>query len=462
MYLKKIIPFLLLFLFPNLVFTQENKTSFSLDEAKKYALEYAYDIKSADFDLKSAKKKVWETIAIGLPQLSATANYNDALDVTTQLIPDFITPIVYEINEDKFGLTPNAPQPQTQFFPAQFGQQYSSNVTFSVSQLIFDGTYIVGTQAVKVYLQLSKDKKEKTEIEIKDLVTSSYYNVLVAEENYNILKKSYENNEKLLKEIKAFYENGFREETDLLQMQLITNRSKNSLSDAKRMIETNRLLLKYIMGMDIESEITLTNTLNEFVDDALTIQAPPQATSVSEHVDFRVVETQLKAQKLLLKKEKAAYLPTLSAFYNYQRDAFGDEWDVHHNEWFKSSMIGLNLSLPIFKSGMQSAKVAQEKFAFKKVENQLFQIEQNLKRNKIETYYNLLNVQEEFENVKQNLELSEIIFNRTTIKFNEGISNSAELSQIEQQYYTSLSNYIGSILQLLNTKKSYLKATSNL
>ena len=437
--------------------------NFTLEEAQNYALEHAYDIKSANFDIQAARKQVWETTANGLPQINATAGYSDALDIATQLFPDFITPAVYDINENKFGLTPDVPLPETEFFPVKFGQQFTGTAGLTVTQLLFDGTYIVGTQASRVFLQLSKDQQEKTKIEIKDLVASAYYAVLVAEKNYDILKQSLESNKKILHEVQSYYENGFREETDALQLQLLVNSSENQLADAKRLIENSKLLLKFVIGMDVDQPIKLTESLDKFIAAAMIEQVSVGNTTPNDHIDYKLLETQLKAQSLLLRSEKAKFLPSISAYYNYGKTAYGNEWNLFDgDDWFESSTIGLQVSMPIFTFGKQMARVSRQRILTDKLKNQLYQVEQNLKRERAEAYNNLLNAQEKFMNDKQGLELAKTIYDRTIIKFNEGVVNSTELSQNEQQYLQSLGTYIGSTLNLLNSKKLYLKVIGRL
>jgi len=447
----------------NFFLQAETPVSFTLEEAKTYALKHAYEIKNADYDIQSAKKKVWETIAIGLPQIKGEANYTNSLDIATQLFPDFITPAIYDVNENRFGLTPIKPQGDVRYFPVQFGQQFTGNYFINVEQLIFKGSYIVGVQAIKTYLKLTKEMKEKTKIEIKDIVSSAYFNVVVAKENLEVLKQEIKNNQKLLYETKKLYENGFREETDVLQLSLITKNSKTRVIDAKRILIAGKNLLKFVMGIDINDPIEISDKLENFTQDIfLNIPVIENDSFIKTHIDFKYNETNLTAQKYLLKSMYADYLPSISAFYTYRKDAYSDRWNVFKDNWYKSSIIGLHVSMPIFKSGMQKAKIKQQKFTLKKLENESLQLIQRLKKDKIESYNNLNYTWDKFKNDKESLALAKKILNKTKITFKEGISSSTELSQREQQYLQSLNTYIYSTLNLLNAKTTYLKSIGKL
>jgi outer membrane protein TolC len=425
----------------------DDKINFTLAEAQQYALENSYTVKGTDYDLQVARKKVWETIADGLPQVDFSADYNNNLDVAVSLLPS-----------EFFGGEPGT------YTPIKFGQQYASSATLSVSQKIFDGSYIVGTMAAQVFVQLSKDQKEKTEIEIKDAVAQAYFSVLVAKDNYNTVKENLEINKKLLIETKAYWENGFREELDVDQIQLNLNTSKTQLSDAKRAITTSLTILKYSMGMDIDKPIELSNSLDNLVDPIRSSNPEISSYDAASHIDYRILETRLKSQNLLIKNEQAQYLPTISAFYRYGKNTSTDFRNVFKSEvpWFKSSVIGLQLNMPIFSAGKRRSKVKQQRIEYMKIENEMSMTQQNLKKELSLSFSNLLNAQETYENNLEGVQIAKRIYDRTIIKFNEGISTSTDLSDNEKQYLDAHTRYINSTLSLLSSKIAFEKALGKL
>lgn len=425
----------------------DSLTEFTLAEAQQYALENSYSLKGSVYDLQIAKKKVWETIADGLPQIDAALDYNNNLDVAVSLLP-----------AEFFGGEAGS------FTPVKFGQQYGSTASISVTQKIFDGSYIIGTIAAKVFVQLSKDQKEKSEIEIKDIVAQAYFNVLVAEENYKTIKENLSINQKLLKETNAYFQNGFREELDVDQIRLNLNQTKNKLADAKRAIQTSLSILKFSMGMNLDVRIKLLDRLKQLVDPIRGEEPVISDYEVSEHIDFRIIDTQLKAQNLVIKNEKAGYLPSISAFYNYGKNTSTNSSNVFKSSvpWFKSSVVGLQVKMPIFSAGKRRSKVNQEKLNYRSLENTKLMTEQNLKKNLSLSFANLLSAQEKYENNIVAVEIAKRIYDKTLIKFKEGISSSTELSENEQQYLDTHSAYINSTFTLLYSKIAFTKALGKL
>jgi len=425
----------------------DNPIKFSLEEAQKYALENSFMVKGSDYDLKVAKRKVWEAISTGLPQVKASANYSKNLDIAVSLLP-----------AEFFG--GNAGE----YTPVKFGQTYTSAATVNVDQKIFDGSYIVGLGAAKVFVQLSQNTKTKSEIDVRDLVAQAYYNVLVARENYKTIEENVAITKKTHFETKAYYENGFREELDVDQVMLMLKRSENQLSDAKRAISNALIMLKFTMGYDIEKDIELNNNLETFINPLLISKTESKELDLENHIDYKIVDTQLKAQKLIIKNEQAGYLPNLSAFYSYGKNTSADAWNVYKSNvpWFKSSMVGLKISMPIFTGFNRRSKIKQEKINYKKIEDLKYNTEQSLKKDLSLSYNSLVNAKDTYENDLKGLEIAKRIYERTLVKFNEGVSTSTELSNNEQQYLNSHSAYINATLNLLNSKIAFDKALGKL
>ncbi len=433
----------------------DSPIKFSLEEAQKYALENSFMVKGSDYDLKVAKRKVWEAISTGLPQVTADADYTKNLKISATPFPANLgDPIRILMGQEATGTPLYVP----------FAQKYSSSTTINVNQKIFDGSYIVGLGAAKVFVQLSQNTKTKSEIDVKDLVAQAYYNVLVARENYKTIEENVAITKKTHFETKAYYENGFREELDVDQVMLMLKRSENQLSDAKRAISNALIMLKFTMGYDIEKDIELNNNLETFINPLLISKTESKELDLENHIDYKIVDTQLKAQKLIIRNEQAGYLPNLSAFYSYGKNTSADAWNVYKSNvpWFKSSMVGLKISMPIFTGFNRRSKIKQEKINYKKIEDLKYNTEQSLKKDLSLSYNSLVNAKDTYENDLKGLEIAKRIYERTLVKFNEGVSTSTELSNNEQQYLNSHSAYINATLNLLNSKIAFDKALGKL
>ncbi|QGY44461.1 hypothetical protein GM418_12560 [Maribellus comscasis] len=437
---------------------QTQQGSFSLEEAQQYAMENSYVLHNTRQDITKAQKEVWKTITIGLPQVSGNFDYTKNVKVPVQPFPVSIIPKEYWPD---LGIPDDTPADG--LFPLSFSPKYNSNFGVTVSQLIFDGSYIVGVGSSQIYLNLAKQAHEKTEIDIRDAVAQAYYMVLIGLENKKVMEENLENTKKLYTETKAYYDNGFREEQDVDQMQLMVKNAENEILKADREITVAKVVLKYTMGYDMEQEVELTDDVRKFLNPILASRNG-NGFDISGHIDYKLANTNYQVSEKLLKLEKAAYLPTLSGFYSYSKMTFGNNANVFSSDvsWFPSSMLGLQLSVPIFNSGQKMFKVQQAKIDLDKAATERRLAEMTLQKDYLTAKADMESAVEKLENDIENRDLAEKILDKSKIKFNNGITSSTELSQIETQYIQSHGAYISSTLQVLQADLKLKKAIGKL
>ncbi|MEZ5104615.1 MAG: TolC family protein [Draconibacterium sp.] len=425
---------------------QEGKVTFSLDEALQYATQHSYVLQNSKKDITIAEKKVWETISIGLPQVSGSANYNAFLNLPVTLLPG-----------EFFGGEPGT------YVPVKFGQDFSSDFGLSVNQLIFDGSYIIGVGSVQLYVNLSKQRYEKTAIDIREAVTQAYYLVLIGERYKAVMEDNLRNVEKTYRETKIMYENGFREEQDVEQIQLVLRNAESEVSKADREVKISKTVLKYTMGYNIETDIQLTDEIEKFLQPLEAKQNSSQF-DFSNHIDYRLAASNFEVSEKLLGIEKVEYLPKLNGFYSYSKNAYGNDANLFNSKtsWYPSSLVGLQMTLSIFNSGQKRSKVQQAKIEVEKAENDVLLTEQTLQKDYLTAVAQMESALETFDNDKENRELAERIRTKTKIKFDNGMSTSTELTQIENQYIDAYRALVNSTLQLLQADLKLKKATGSL
>ncbi|WP_372775002.1 TolC family protein [Mangrovibacterium sp.] len=435
--------------------TAQDSLFFSLAEAKAYAMEHSYAIRNSSLDVAAAKKKVWETIATGLPQVSGSASYNDNITAGKTPFPVAIIPKDYW---PVLGIPDDASVEDT--YPISFAQKYSSDFGFQVDQLIFDGSYIVGIGSAKLYLQLTTQAREKNEIEIRHAVEQAYYGALIARENLSVLQENLTNSKKQFADTKAMFENGFVEEQDVEQLKLIVQNSENEIMKAEREIRIAEIVLKYTMGVDVNSTISLMDNLNEMIDPLLLHKEDTTIPDLTTHIDYRLSDSQRLSQIKLLKLEQSAFLPTISAFYSWNKSAYGDSWNLFKSDspWYPSSMLGLNVSVPIFTSGNKAAKVKKARIELEKAENNQKQAVQTLQKDYLTAIADLETSVDQLKNNIDNKLLAKRIYNKTLIKYNNGIVSSTELSQTESQFIQAQASWVASVMQLFTAKINLDKA----
>lgn len=424
---------------------QEQVHKFSLEQAIEFALENNYSAINAGRDLTDAQKQKWETIATGLPQISGDVSYQNQLKQQVSLIPA------------EFG----GGEPGT-FIPIVFGQPQTANASATLRQQIFDGSYIVGVQAAKTFIQYSKNNKEKTDLEIRKAVVEAYGNVLLAKESVDIFRKNKANLEKNLLETQKLYENGLGEEESVEQLQITLSSIDNQLKNSLRLQDITLQMLNLVLGIDINEPTILTENLNDLAQQQIRPDLLESEFIMEGNVDFKIATNLFKQRELELKLQKSMALPTLNAFINYGSTAYSDSFNFFSNEveWFESSVFGLDLHIPIFSSLGRSAKTQRAKIAVDQAKTQLSETEQNLRLQYEKAKSDYLFSIEEYNTAKENLGLAERIENKNQIKYEEGIATSFELRQAQTQLYNAQQEYLQSMVEVIN-KKTELQVVLN-
>ncbi|TCO10897.1 TolC family protein [Natronoflexus pectinivorans] len=455
MLLKKrcLLPVLLLagfVVFNSHVFADEPQ--FSLEEALEFASKNAYQKISSNFDVESARRRIWETIADGLPQVELTGQYNHSIDMAKTLLPVEFFP------QENW---PSGAGPGD-MIPVSFGTPYDANYGVGVTQLIFDGSYFVGVQATRVFLEFTEQQQRKTDIEIRNSVAQAYFLVLSARENQEAFSGLLEANEKLLLETQSMFEAGFVESLDVSQMELLVNNSRKQLMEVKRNKEVAMSVLKFTMGYDKHAEMRLSDSLTYLSQRIISGGIPDDLFVPDHHVDYQLAMTNEESQRLYLKNERAQYLPRISAFYNFQKIGFSNDWNVFTQDWYRAQFVGVQLSVPLFTSGMRHARVQQQKLSYKQSINEREMTLHNLQSNYVTARATMRNSYEQYLYSIENRRLALDILEKTRVKFTHGISSSSEYTQQQTQYIQAQMNYVQSAVNLMNAHIALLKATGQL
>jgi len=411
--------------------TGKQSYSFSLEQAISHALANNYTAKNAGRDIEIAKQKKWETTATGLPQISGSVDYTN--NIERQIIV--------------FG---------SNIFPA--GSKQSVGATARLNQLLFDGSYLVALQASKTYLKYYENAKRKTDTEIREMVISSYGNVLLAEESIAILEKNKTTLSKTLSDTKETFKNGLIEEENVEQLQITLGTVESNLNNTKRLVDISYKMLKIALGIDINDELKLTDKLDQLTINNLNPAFSQEQFNISNNVNYQIAENFKEQRRLEYKLEKSKLLPTLSANLNYGVNAFeesnGFGFINSNQRWYDFSAVGVNLNVPIFSSFGKRARIQQAKIAYDQAQTQLTESAQRLQLQyesaKSEYDFSI----EEYATAKSNLNLAERIERKQQIKFTEGLSSSFDFSEAQRQLYTAQQTYLQSMVDIISKRAS--------
>ena len=416
---------------------QNFPNSLTLDEAIEYGINNNFSVKNANREIEKAQKDRWSTIAIGLPQIYAEVNYQNFLEMPVSLVP-----------AEFFG------GQSGEFAEISFGTKQKIVGSVRMDQLIFDGSYIVGLEASKIFLKISENIYEKTTLETKKIIVNNYAAALLAGENVKLLNKNKKNLEENVSEIHQLFKNGFVEEESVEQIQLTLANINTQLKYAVNLSKIIHEMLKFNLGIPVEKKVVLSSQISEIIDESNLIFEDQNNFNISNNIDIKIAENNFLSESLLYKYEKSKFLPSLKAFINGSYTGNNEKFDFAKNnqKWFGSSLFGLSLDIPLFSSFSKKVNSQKAKISMQQAETKLNETQYRI-RMEIETALNDYQLAiENYFTEKENLGLAERIENKNQVKYFEGMVGSFELRQAQLQLYSSQSKYLSSIQNLIERK----------
>jgi outer membrane protein len=409
-----------------------------VEDAVKYAWENSQKAKTAVIDVEQAKKDVWIQTAKGLPIVKGSFGFNNFVDLPTSIIP-----------AEAFGAPAGSPN-----IEAQFGQAWTMEAGINVGLQLFDGSYIIGLKAVKGLKKMTADQQQMTMNEVKTLIAQAYYTAQVAKENVRLLDENIANIENTLSETSALYNEGFAEEMDVEQLDLLINQIKNRARQADRQHQATLNLLKYQMGMPVDNNITLTDDLETLWAMQSDQELLDMELDFNNNLQYSLMKQDVVMQGYLAKIEESKYYPRLNAFFDYKHQAFRDDFSFFDTDqpWFPQTLWGVKLSVPIWDNLGGVASIKRARLEQQKAKNRLVDTENALKLQAITAKDDFNSALEQLQTSQNNINLATRIKEKMLIRYQEGMSTSMELTTAENQLIQAQTEYINTLFTAMDAK----------
>lgn len=459
--------FILRILSPTMGQDNSDALILTLEQAKNYAIENNKSLKNSKTDVEISDKQIWAAISQGLPQVEASIDYTDYFNYEAEFafggggIPDEQLQLIDQL------MAAGSLQDQTLWQisratlapsePTTIKMDNSSSAKLQVSQLIFSGQYFSGIQIAKIAKELANMNYENSELTIKESVISAYYLILVTEESLKIIDANLENLNKTMKQTETMVSAGVAEPLDLDQLLITVNMLENSRSQVRRSVELNYNLLRFLLGVSFDTDITLTDNLETLIEEINFDLLLNSNLNYDDNITYQMLSLQENMSEKMLNLEKWNYAPSIVGFYSYNEKILTTDFDMNPNH-----IAGISMTIPIFSSGMRRANVQQKQLELLKVQTNKQILEEQLTMQEKQYRYDLISAIEQYELQKQNVDVARRVYDKIDMKYNQGVSSSLDLTQANSNLLDAENNYISSLMNLLQAKLNYNKLLNNL
>jgi outer membrane protein len=450
--------------------------AFTLEQCISYALENSINVKNAVIDEKIADARVKETRGIGLPQVDATVGlqhnqklrrffgqYADPTDSTTF---SFFPPVEGANPGDVMGAA------------SPFQLQSSGDAGLTVTQLLFNGSYLVGLQAANAYRELSEKSTRQTKEQTIQQVTKAYYAVLINNDRMELFDNNIARVDSLLKTTKALNENGFAESIDVDRIRVSLNNLKSERAKFYNLQELSTQLLKFQMNYPLSQPLEVVGDIASLQIDENLLSNYSVNWDYNQRTDYSILESNRRLQTLDIKNKYASSMPTLAVFANLgyftQSNSIGGLFKTETNsdlaypqgvgpdKWYSYATFGLNLNIPIFSGLQRHYRIQQSKLSLMKVENGFTSLKSAIDLEIKQAAITYLNAVTSLKSQEENRKLADNIARVTKIKYEQGVGSNIEVIDAESSLRESQINYYNALYDALVAKVDLDKAYGKL
>ena len=434
---KKMRKLLLVLFISNICYSQSEVVSLSIEDAVKYGIENNRNLKNAEREIQMAYQERWKTIAIGLPNVSLDLNYLNNLELPTSLIP-----------AEFFGGN------KGDFSEIQFGTEQTAIGSVRMEQLLFDGSWLVGLEYSKIFLATSENFYEKTLLEVREGIVKLYSLVATLNEGISLLENNLENFKKDLNEVNELYKNGFQEEENVEQIRITLAQAELSLLQAIKTRDNQINLLKLVLGININDELVLVTSLDDFIGNNVVFGNSFEDFDTDKNVDIKISQNMFDTKRIEYKLEKSKQLPKISGFVSGTYTGYNNEFNFtdKSQSWFGSSVVGVNLEIPLFNANRMNVSSQKAKIAMEQARANLEEQEEKTQAEVIQKLNDYQLANKSLIVNEQNMNLAISIEDKNSIKFFEGLVSSFELRQAQIQLLDSQQKYLNSVIELISIK----------
>ena len=391
----------------------------SLAQAQDYAVETNRSLRNASLAVQKAYAQRWQTIASMLPSADLSWGYTSMMG--------------YKMN---FG-----------GMPIEMPDNGTLGVTAAVG---INGQAIVGALLNNVAIDMQKLNLQQSEDNLRANVKTSYASVLVLQNVVTLLESSLANIERMAEMTQRSVEVGAAEQTTADLILVRVNTLKNNINANLRSTQLALNALKVLLDVPAETELVLTSTLEDFLSAEAVLALLGNDFILENNLNYKLLEKNVELAKKNVHMAGWAYGPTVALAYQYsKKDYFGEKEGFNMTP---PNAVSLNISMPLWSSGKRAAGVVEKKIALEEARNTFAETANNLGIQNEQLRYNLQNGYETYMNEKDNMEVTQRVFESTTNKFNQGAASNLDLVNASNDLITAQSSYVQAVLTLVNAQ----------
>lgn len=415
---------------------QTKDSALTLKACIQLGISNNFKLNQARLETEKSRFQLKEAISAGLPQISGFASLDNYFDIPVTMVSGEILG-----------------QPGT-MVPIQLGTKYIANSGIQAGQMIYNASYFASVRLFKKSCQINELNLQKSKEELANNIAQMYLFIQITNKQLMLLDSNFFALRKVQGYSEQHYKNGFIRKADLDRVTVSINNLETERENLLLARDQQLNMLKYIIGIGQNQALVLSDKL-----EIINIPIVTTDTISSGQTELKLLEQRIELAKINLKLVQTGHLPSLSGYAGYSCQSPAEQFRLldDKNSWYKTSYIGIKLSIPIFEGNRVISKAGQSKIDLEQIslEQQDLQSELNVKyKNALQK----LSTNKSLESkLSVNMKLSENIFKVTNEQYRQGLKSFTDVLNARSEYNISHLSWLNALLQIKLSELEIIK-----
>jgi outer membrane protein TolC len=401
----------------------------SLPQCVQYALDHQPTIKQSQIDEEIADAYIKTKLADWYPQLNLDYNFEHYFQLQKTVSNGTVIPLgVRNISTVDLGLTQNIFNPDV-----LLASKTANNVRTEVKQF--------GTNN-KIYVVLN--------------VSKAFYDVLLTQQQIALVNDDILRLDRSVKDAFNQYKAGIVDKTDYKRAQILLNNAESQKKQYEELLIAKYAYLKLYMGYPQQAALDLEydslQLQNEIYIDTL------QQVNYMNRIEYQLLQTEKGLLESNVKYYKWSYLPSLSAFANYNLNYFNNNFSKLYSQNFPSSYAGLTLSFPIFQGGRRVQEIRGANLQLERLSYNFISLRDSIQTEYTQALATYKSHLQDYFTQRENLDLATDVYNTIQLQYKAGIKTYLDVIIAESDLRATQVNYLNALYEVLSSKLDIEKA----
>jgi outer membrane protein TolC len=414
----------------------DSTESFTLDQCIDYAFKHQPGLNRAFINQSITRTTNAINLSGWYPQVSLGGNFTHYFELPTSLTSD--------------SLNNGAP------IKVHSGVENTFIPALSVTQAIFSPGLIYASKSANLFIRQSEQITDSAKIDLVSNVSKSFYNLLLTIAQIDVLKEDTALLAKTYNDAYHQYVAGIVDMTDYQEAAITLNNAKGQLNQAVENVAPQYAALKQYMGYPPRSRFNVIFDTLQMKND-ISFDTT-QELVFERRIEYQILQTSKILQHQVTDYYKSTYLPTVSAFFNYNFEFENNSLAALYSNLYPYSFAGLSLSIPIFTGFYRTNNIKRAR-----LQEQLLDWTQVELRSEIYTEYTtaLASYKGNLYNLylmQENVTMANNVYDIVTLQYSQGVVPYLNVITAESNLINSQIGYLNALYSVLSSKVDLQKS----